>query len=255
MNTPMPTSSRSPSAKLLSKAKHLMVFGLGKQNLLLGPFLWGLLGVCLSPTAIAQKTSSNFLLYSIVGTTGLGLGVAKEMKNGLILRAELTDLNKSYQTSQDGIDYKGKIELASTALYADWHPFDSVFHISTGLNIKPTNVSLAATSKNGLISLNGQAYPLSGSQGLNANISFPTFMPYLGLGWGFDHVASYTGFRFNTDLGFDFGKMNANLSPTPGLTNLPGFNDNLNAQSQKLNASVSGIRYFPIVKFQLGYAY
>ena len=56
-------------------------------------------------------------------------------------------------------------------------------------------------------------------------------------------------------MGFDFGKMNANLSPTPGLTNLPGFNDNLNAQSQKLNASVSGIRYFPIVKFQLGYAY
>ena len=232
-----------------------MALGLGQQILLLGPFLWGLLGVCLSPTAIAQKTSSNFLLYSIVGTTGLGLGVAKEMKNGLILRAELTDLNKSYQTSQDGIDYKGKIELASTALYADWHPFDSVFHISTGLNIKPTNVSLAATSKNGLISLNGQAYPLSGSQGLNANISFPTFMPYLGLGWGFDHVASYTGFSFNTDLGFDFGKMNANLSPTPGLTNLPGFNDNLNAQSQKLNASVSGIRYFPIVKFQLGYAY
>ncbi len=232
-----------------------MVLGLGQQTLLLGPFLWGLLGVCLSPVAIAQKSSSNFLLYSIVGTTGLGLGVAKEMKNGLILRAELTDLNKSYQTSQDGIDYKGKIELASTALYADWHPFDSVFHISTGLNIKPTNVSLAATSKNGLISLNGQAYPLSGSQGLNANISFPTFMPYLGLGWGFDHVASYTGFSFNTDLGFDFGKMNANLSPTPGLTNLPGFNDNLNAQSQKLNASVSGIRYFPIVKFQLGYAY
>ena len=92
-----------------------MALGLGQQILLLGPFLWGLLGVCLSPMAIAQKTSSNFLLYSIAGTTGLGLGVAKEMKNGLILRAELTDLNKSYQTSQDGIDYKGKIELASTA--------------------------------------------------------------------------------------------------------------------------------------------
>jgi hypothetical protein len=80
-------------------------------------------------------------------------------------------------------------------------------------------------------------------------------MPYLGLGWGFERVATYTGFSFNTDLGFDFGKMNANLSPTPGLTNLPGFNDNLNAQSQKLNASVSGIRFFPVVKFQLGYAY
>jgi len=254
-HTPMASPSHQPNPRPTAQAKTRRLLGLGIKLQQLVPFVGALLGVCLSPLAIAQKTSSNFLLYSIAGTTGLGLGVAKEMKNGLILRAELTDMLKSIQTSQDGIDYKGKIELASAALYADWHPFDSVFHISTGLNIKPTNVSLAATTSNGIITLNGQAYPLSGSQGLNANISFPTFMPYLGLGWGFEHVATYTGFSFNTDLGFDFGKMNANLSPTPGLTSLPGFNDNLNAQSQKLNASVSGIRFFPVVKFQLGYAY
>ena len=80
-------------------------------------------------------------------------------------------------------------------------------------------------------------------------------MPYLGLGWGFEHVASFSGVGLNTDLGFDFGKMNANLTPTAGPINLPSFKAILNIQSQKLNARVSSIRFFPIVKFQIGYAY
>jgi len=228
---------------------------LGTRLKPLGPWMLALLGLLLSPLACAQKESNNFLLYSIAGSTGIGLGLAKEMKNGLILRAEITSLSKSIQTAQDGIDYKGKIQLSSTALYADFHPFDSSFHISTGLNIKPSNITLGANTNNGLVTVNGQTYSLSGPQSLNANISFPTLMPYVGLGWGFERVSSSTGLSFNTDLGFDFGKMNANLSATSDLNNLPGFKDNLSAQSQKLSTSVSAVRFFPVVKFQLGYAY
>lgn len=250
MHTPSqaPTTTRGPL-----RAERWL--GLGLSDPIFWPLMPVLLSLGLAAVAQAQTTSNNFLLYSIAGSTGLGLGVAKEMRNGLILRAEITELNKSIQTSQDGIDYRGKIQLASSALYADWHPFDSSFHLSTGLNIKPTQVTLGANSNNGLITLNGQSYPLSSTQELRATLSFPTFMPYLGLGWGFEHLASSSGFGFNTDFGFDFGKMNANLSTTPDLSALPGFKDNLSAQSQKLNASVSNLRFFPVVKFQLGYAY
>jgi hypothetical protein len=244
------SATNSPSGQGLG---HALTLKLGLKHLQL--LMLALLGLCWVPVANSQTSSNNFLLYTIAGSTGLGLGVAKEMRNGLILRAEVTELSKALQTSQDGIDYKGKIQLASSALYADWHPFDSSFHLSTGLNIKPTNVTLGASPNNGRITLNGQSYPLSSSQGLNANVSFPSFMPYLGLGWGFERVASASGFGFNTDLGFDFGKMNANLSTSPELNALPGFKDNLSAQSQKLNASVSNLRFFPVVKLQLGYAY
>ncbi len=247
-----PTPSQTDCAVLMTKNPRPC---LTDQRQHCGPLVLGLLGLFLLPLANAQTMSNNFLLYSTAGTTGLGLGVAKEMRNGLILRVEMSTLSKSIQTQQDGIDYAGKIQLASTALYADWHPFDSSFHLSTGVNIKPTNVTLGAKTSNGVITLNGQAYPVSGTQGLNAHLSFPTLMPYLGLGWGFEQVSRARGFGFNTDVGFDFGKMNANLSTTPGMSNLPGLQDNLSAQSQQLNQSVSRVRFFPIVKFQLGYAY
>ena len=254
MHTPTQALPPTERVKTLLAWVHFVAFFKGEGPWVIG-LIWLGLGLGFCPFAFAQKQSNNFLLYTTVGTSGLGLGLAKEMRNGLVLRTELSSLSKSIQSTQDGVDYQGKIQLASTALFADFHPFGSAFHITTGVNIKPTAVTLGARSRNGLITLNGQAYPLSGSQGLNANISFPNFMPYLGLGWGFEHVASFSGFGFNTDLGFDFGKMNANLTPTAGLINLPGFKDNLNIQSQKLNASLSSIRFFPIVKFQIGYAY
>jgi len=48
------------------------------------------------------------------------------------------------------------------------------------------------------------------------------------------------------------------ITATPGL--LAGFQgtniaSDLNTQSQKLSNSVSALRFFPIIKFQVGYAY
>ena len=49
--------------------------------------------------------------------------------------------------------------------------------------------------------------------------------------------------------------MDGVIKATPGLSQLPGFSDNLSAQNQKLSTSVSALRFFPVIKFQVGYAY
>jgi len=206
----------------------------------------------------AQDTANNLLVYSVLGTGGLGLGLGKEMPNGFVLRGEVTNLSKSLQTTQDGNNFSGNFNLTTTALYGDYHPWKSSFHLSTGVNIKPTNITLTGNPTSGRITLCSTSYPVSAGQGINANISFPNTMPYLGLGWGFGDLTKTSGMRFSTDMGFDFGKMNGVITATPGL--LKGFQgtnitNDLNTQSQKLSASVSNLRFFPIIKFQVGYAY
>jgi hypothetical protein len=205
--------------------------------------------------SFAQDQSNNLLVYSAIGSGGIGLGLGKEMSNGFLIRGEVTNLNKSIQTNQDGINYSGNFNLSTTAVYADYSPWKSSFHLSTGINFKPTSVTLTANPTAGRLTLNGQSYPINSGQGITATISFPTTMPYLGMGWGFGNVASISGLRFSTDMGFDFGKMDGVIKATPGLSQLPGFSDNLSAQNQKLSTSVSALRFFPVIKFQVGYAY
>jgi hypothetical protein len=217
--------------------------------------LWALLGI---GQLHAQENTNNLLVYTVVGTGGLGLGMGKEMANGFVLRGEVTNLSKSIQTTQDGNNFNGSFNLRTSALYADYHPWKSSFHLSTGLNLNPTSITLAGTPTSGRITLGSTSYPVSAGQGINANISFPNTMPYLGLGWGFGDLTKTSGIRLSTDMGFDFGKMNGSITATPGL--LKGFqgtniNNDLNTQSQKLSASVSALRLFPIIKFQVGYAY
>ena len=204
----------------------------------------------------AQESSNNLMVYSVLGTGGLGLGMDKEMSNGFVLRAEVTNLSKSLQTTQDGINYSGSFNLTTTAVYADYHPWKSAFHLSSGINIKPTNISLAGVPTGGNLKINNTTYPVNPGQGINANITFPATMPYLGLGWGFGDLSKKSGFLFSSDMGFDFGKLDGSISATPGLfPGNAGFQSNLNTQSQKLSASVSAMRFFPIIKFQAGYAY
>ena len=238
-----PTMAQS----LYSRARSLLTW--------LGFVLIGLQGLGLCH---AQDSANNLLVYSVIGTGGLGLGLGKETSNGFVLRGEVTSLSKSIQTTQDGNNFSGNFNLTTTALYADYHPWKSAFHLSTGVNIKPTNISLTGNPTSGRITLGSTSYPVSAGQGINAIISFPTTMPYLGMGWGFGDLTKTSGMRFSTDMGFDFGKMNGVITATPGL--LSGFQgtniaSDLNTQSQKLSASVSALRFFPIIKFQVGYAY
>jgi|GEM_PF-1768286 hypothetical protein len=241
-------------SKLQQMAK-IVTHNFKKWLSLLGLALLGLQGIGLSH---AQESANNMLVYSVIGTGGLGLGLGKEMSNGFVIRGEVTSLSKSIQTTQDGNNFSGNFNLTTSAVYADYHPWKSAFHLSTGVNFKPTNISLTGTPTSGRITLGSTSYPVSAGQGINAIISFPTTMPYLGMGWGFGDLSKTSGMRFSTDMGFDFGKMNGVITATPGL--LAGFQgtniaSDLNTQSQKLSNSVSALRFFPIIKFQVGYAY
>jgi hypothetical protein len=72
--------------------------------------------------SFAQDQSNNLLVYSAIGSGGIGLGLGKEMSNGFLIRGEVTNLNKSIQTNQDGINYSGNFNLSTTAVYADYSP-------------------------------------------------------------------------------------------------------------------------------------
>jgi hypothetical protein len=124
-----------------------------------------------------------------IGTTGLGVDVAKNIAPTLDVRVGYSGGSWGYDSSTSGASYKGDIKLSNLNALLDFHPLGPLFRISGGVIFNKNKYDATGTP-------NGQA----GS--FNATVeSGKTAAPYLGIGWG--NVAG-AGVNFYADLGVMF---------------------------------------------------
>ena len=202
----------------------------------------------------AQQKSLNTGVYGVVGTGGVGLGLAVQTAPEIVFRGELASYTRSVSTSEDGIDYDGKARLVTAAILADYHVFGGPFRMSFGLNFKGPDARLQGVTNGGLVTVNGRAYPVAPGESISATIKFPSVQPYIGIGWGLGDL-SKPGFLFGADIGANFGRAKGDLTASNGLQAIPGFNADFAEQERKFRDSVSDLRFFPVVKVSVGYAF
>ena len=94
-------------------------------------------------------------------------------------------------------------------------------------------------------------YPAAG-ESVEAEAKFPSFAPYLGIGFG--HAQSSKGISFYFDAGVAIGKADAKITPSAGLLAAAG-QSNIDAEQRNLQESVDKLKFFPTVKFGLGYSF
>ena len=125
----------------------------------------------------------------------------------------------------------------------------SSFRFTAGALIGQRKASGNGVATNGTITINGTTYPAAG-ESVAAEARFPSFAPYLGIGFG--HAQVSKGLSFYFDAGVAIGKADAKITASPGLVAAAG-QSNIDAEQRNLQDSVDALKFFPTVKFGLGY--
>lgn len=187
-------------------------------------------------------------LFGGVGTTGLEIGLGSRISSntGLRVDAEFLDYSRSFE--RNGASYDTKLKFSSLGVYGDYFLGDS-FRLTAGALIGQRKASGNGVATNGTITINGTSYPAAG-ESVDAEARFPSFAPYLGIGFG--HAQTSKGLSFYFDAGVAIGKADAKITASPGLVSAAG-QSNIDAEQRNLQESVDKLKFFPAVKFGVGY--
>lgn len=126
---------------------------------------------------------------------GLGLGISTAGMGGhvtlpiapqrLHARFGINYFQYSYNGHADKVDFEFKLTLNTYDALLDWYPFAGNFRFTTGVVYNASQI--AASGKPGIAGhyvINGHTYRVDDIGQLEGRLTFPAFVPYLGLGYG-----------------------------------------------------------------------
>lgn len=195
-------------------------------------------------------------VYVGVGFPLVQIGYAHSVNQQLGLRADIGtsgSFNKNGQ--EEGIDYKGKVNLHRAAVFADYFPFSGGFRLTGGLTFNNTELKLNSNLMPGQqVEIGDQTITTNGSEYLNVQVKMPTVMPYVGIGWG--HQAREAGWGFVADLGVSVGK--AKVSYDTNLIEKSGgvvSQQDIDKEISELRDGVAKVRFLPQVTLGVSYRF
>jgi hypothetical protein len=189
-------------------------------------------------------------LFGGIGTSGfeIGLGSRLGSNTGVRMDAEFLDYGRTFD--RNGATYDTKLKFSALGVYGDYFLGNS-FRLTAGALLGQRKATGSGVATNGTITINGVSYPAAG-ESVAAEAKFPSFAPYLGIGFG--HAQSSKGVSFYFDAGVAIGKADAKITPSAGLLAAAG-QSNIDAEQRNLQESVDKLKFFPTVKFGLGYKF
>lgn len=195
-------------------------------------------------------------VYGGLGLPGLyTLGYAQPVAGSWGLRGEYaTGLNVSGSGGDSGVNYDASLKSSRAGVFADWFPFGGGFRLVGGVTANDMRFNINSQGT-GTASINGNSVSMAGHY-FNMSLKYPTASTYLGVGYG--HHASAKGLGFYADFGVTLGSFSADVN-----TDLVGVSGSggaitqadIDAQRQKMNDSIAGLRYLPSVSLGLVYRY
>jgi hypothetical protein len=208
--------------------------------------------------AIAACTQSAQAaeVYAGVGLPGLMLGIAQPVNDSVTLRGDWATMGSRHkQTTQNGVDYDGKLSFNRFGLFGDWFVVQGGFRLTAGVTFNNLTADLVARG-DGVTQFNigGQVFTSDPADRLNVKVSYPKTTPYLGLGWG--HQMS-EGWGFVCDLGASYGK--ATVSEThsgPNLSNTAVVTQaDIDRELVDVRDSVAKVKFIPQVSVGVNYRF
>ncbi len=220
------------------------------------------IGLLAFSTAYAE-TNSKYALTAKIGTLGLGADLTYGMTDTLNARFSVNGGSISADGEEDGINYKGDLDLLSGGALVDYHPFTSNFRLSAGLFANKNELNLDASGSNSAI-IGARSYDLSNAN-LNTQVGFNSLAPYLGIGWG-NGVKKGSQWRFSVDAGVLFqGSPEAKFTASGtvdggagiGVINVdnPLFQDDIDQEEQNLNDELKDFKALPVISLGTSYRF
>ncbi|HHL19506.1 MAG TPA: hypothetical protein ENJ33_07205 [Thiothrix sp.] len=218
------------------------------------------IGLLAFSTAYAE-TNSKYALTAKIGTLGVGADLTYGMTDKLNARFSVNGGSISADGEEDGINYKGDLDLLSGGALVDYHPFISNFRLSAGLFANENEFNLDASGSNNAV-IGARSYDLSNAN-LNTQIGFNSLAPYLGIGWG-NAVKKGSQWRFSLDAGVLFqGSPEAKFTTSGTVDSGAGaisvndslFQNDLDQEEQNLNDELKDFKALPVISLGTSYRF
>ncbi len=189
----------------------------------------------------AQADPGGIAIAGRSGTLGLGGDLIVNIMEDLNARVGIGFFNLDLDGEISDIDYDFNLDLLTYPIMLDWYPFHNDFHISGGIVINETEVSLDAKyNGEGTVDIGGTTYPVGVVGTLSGDLSFDRVAPYIGIGWG-NAFGQNRRWGFMTDLGVAYtGSPQVALSAT-GIV----ANDDLAEEEGQLEDDLD-YRFYPV---------
>lgn len=206
-----------------------------------------------------------------LSTLGPGLELATGINDFVTVRGVLNGFSVSGNfTDDEDNEYKGKLKLFTTGALVDVHPFKGVFRLTAGGLINGFAVT-GRTRDEQQFSFETDDFVYDGQGTADAKIDFPSFAPYLGLGWG-RPIKSDGRFWMSFDVGIMLqGSLNADLNlrgtgtvtekDNPANTRAVNFENDaavradLDNYERSLEDEAKDFKYYPVIGIGLGYRF
>lgn len=188
-------------------------------------------------------------------TLGAGIEVGKSFTSNFSARLGLNKYSMSDTQSIDNIDYNADLDLQSTALLLDWHPFAGSFHLTAGY-LNSGNELTAHATPTGTVDIGGQVVvPVTaGDLVLDGNVKLGSG-PYLGLGWG-NVPASGFGFVFEVGV-VQMGTPDVTLAVSGNDAALVSQIDQteINQEIANMKADLNQFETYPVIAIGISYGF
>ena len=205
---------------------------------------------------VSVLMSSNSYAGTAVGVGGSTLGyqvaLSQSVSENVNLKLTYNTASQSFDGETDGVNYDYNFEFESTSLLIDWHVFGGGFRLTTGALINDNEI-FAQSDISGLTLEVGDMVFTSAEVGrLEGDISFDSYAPYLGLGWG---RSISDGFSFSFDLGVVFqGEPTVNLQTVGGtLSDNSLLLEEVEREEQELQDDANDFDVYPVISLGLFY--
>ncbi|WP_096335631.1 hypothetical protein [Robbsia andropogonis] len=192
-------------------------------------------------------------VYVQGGTQGGGLGASWGITRYFGVHADVNGYNLSHSFNAGGNKFDGKLQVRHLGVFADVFPFPSYgFRVTAGTLINRDRMNATAVPTNGNYYVRGVAIPAALAQGqqLSVNARFPTFMPYVGLGWG--HQPVHKGFGFVADIGVAYGRPRVGFQEPSVLTTYIARSA-IDQEEADIRSKIERYKWYPIVQIGVSY--
>ncbi len=204
----------------------------------------------------ALAAAEGFNVSARASTLGLGLEVGYAINDYVNVRLASNDYSDEYDTTEDDITYNFDLNLKSTALFVDIHPFAGTFRITGGM-LDNKNELDGRAEPAGTYEINGVDYDASEVGTLFSNVAIGKSNPlYFGFGWS--KGLGNSGFGVGFDIGaVMLGDSSVELSATgPITTTDPNFAANLEAEEDEVENDInSDFEMYPVIAFGITYQF
>jgi hypothetical protein len=208
----------------------------------------GALLLALSGSAFAD----GWGLGAKAGTLGAGVEITKSFSPKFNARLGLNGYKYSDDRTESGIKYDGELDLKSTSLFLDYHPFEGTFRISVGYLFSNNELDLDAKGTGQSVTVGSTPVTIDPGDQLKGTVDLQSG-GYVGIGWG---NAGQKGWGFSGDIGVVFqGSPDVSLTASQSLKNKGVTDADLRQEEKSLEDDLDSFKQYPVIAVGVSYGF